>query len=76
MLKIFEYAREMIEQEVKEEGRQEGRQEGREEGEIKGKIEIYQELSDKGLLPKELAKQEIAKLKERLEKLNHLEKAA
>ena len=56
MLKIFEYAREMIEQEVKEEGREEGREEG--------------------LLPKELAKQEIAKLKERLEKLNHLEKAA
>ncbi|MDM8548423.1 hypothetical protein QUF72_00035 [Desulfobacterales bacterium HSG2] len=72
MLKIFEYAREMIEQEVKEEGRKEGRKEGRIEGEIK----TYQDLSDKGLLSKDLAEQEIAKLREKLEKLDSMKEAA
>ncbi|MCP4111300.1 MAG: hypothetical protein GY749_38195 [Desulfobacteraceae bacterium] len=48
----------------------------RTEGEIKGKIETYQELSGKGLLPKELAEREIEKLKKKLEQVDSSKKAA
>ncbi|MCP4347105.1 MAG: Rpn family recombination-promoting nuclease/putative transposase [Desulfobacterales bacterium] len=41
-----------------------------------GKIETYQDLLDKGLLPKELAEREIAKLKKKLEQVDGSKKAA
>lgn len=55
---------------IAEKFRMEGEIIGKEKGEIKGKIETYQELLDKGILPREFAEQKIGELRKKLEEIS------